>query len=183
MADEENVEESAAAAPAPEKKKSKTGLYLAIIIVQLIIAGFLVWQYVLPEYNQLTEANEAALGPKDEKKSSKDKNEEEDGEPKELGIMYKFENLTVNPSGTRGMRYGVFEFSLEVHSEEDILMLDQYKPVLIDNYISFLRKQKIKDLSNEAFVDSIKTSIIDLSNEVLGTELVSNIYFTRFMLQ
>ncbi len=176
---EENEEQQ----KAPEVKKSKTGLYLAIIVVQLLIAGFLVWKFVFPEYTELKTANDVALG-KYEKPKEDAKDEKADGEPKELGTMYKIENLTVNPSGSRGMRFAVVGFSLEVPGgEEDVAVLDKYKTVIMDRYLAYFRKRSIKDLAKESLTDSLKKDIINLTNETIGREVVDNVYFSQYVLQ
>ncbi len=178
MADDVEEKEEAVEEKAPEKKSSKAVLYIVIITVQLVIAGFLVWKFVLPEYNELSELNDKVSGETEEEEP-----EEEDGEPKELGVMYKIENLTVNPQGSRGMRFAVFEFSLEVPGEEEVAQLDKYKTVLIDNYIAYFRRTTMKDLANESLLDSLKSDISNIANDVLGSELVNNVYFTRFVLE
>jgi flagellar basal body-associated protein FliL len=97
--------------------------------------------------------------------------------------MYKIENLTVNPKGSRGMRFAVFEFSLEVPGEEEVAILDKYKTVLIDNYIAYFRHRSMKELANDSLLDSLKTDISNIANNVLGSKLVHNVYFTQFVLQ
>lgn len=178
MADEVEEKDGAAEESAPEKKSSKAGLYIGIIVVQLLIAGFLIWKFVLPEYNQVAELNDQVSGNQETEEP-----EEDDSEPKELGVMYKIENLTVNPKGTRGMRYAVFEFSLEVPGEEEVAELEKYKTVLIDNYIAYFRNRTMKDLANDALLDSLKGDISEIANDVLGSKLVNNVYFTRFVLE
>lgn len=164
-----------------EPKKSKTGLYLAIVVVQLLIAGFLIWKFVFPEYTDLKNANDQALSKYDQPSSP---SAEENGEPKELGTMYKIENLTVNPSGSRGMRFAVVGFSLEVHDgEEDVAVLEKFKTVITDRYLAYFRKKSISDLAKESMTDSLKKDIKIITNEVIGREVVENVYFTQYVLQ
>jgi len=179
MADEVEEKEEVVEEPEQEqgKKSSKAVLYISIIAVQLLIAGFLIWKFVMPEYNELTDLNEAVSEEVDEQ------TDEDDDEPKELGVMYKIENLTVNPKGTRGMRYAVFEFSLEVPGEDEITVLEKYKTVLIDNYIAYFRNRTMADLANDELLDSLKLDLSNIANNVLGDELVNNVYFTRFVLE
>jgi flagellar basal body-associated protein FliL len=178
MADEAEGKEEVEESKEPEKKSSKAGLYIGIIVIQLLVAGFLIWKYVMPEYNEVTELNKAASGNAD-----KDGEEEEVPELTEPGVMYKIENLTVNPKGSRGMRFAVFEFSLEVPGPDEVAMLDKYKTVLIDNYIAYFRHRSMKELSNDSLLDSLKTDISNIANNVLGSKLVHNVYFTQFVLQ
>lgn len=176
MADEVEEKEEVDEEPEPEEKSSKTILYTVIIVVQLLIAGFLIWKFVMPEYNELAELNEAISEEVEEEDIEED-------EPRELGLMYKIENLTVNPKGTRGMRYAVFEFSLEVEGDDEITMLEKYKTVLIDSYIAYFRNRTMKDLANDELLDSLKLDLSDIANNVIGGEFVNNVYFTRFVLE
>ena len=176
MADEVEEKEEVDEEPEPEEKSSKTILYTVIIVVQLLIAGFLIWKFVMPEYNELAELNEAISEEVEEEDIEED-------EPRELGLMYKIENLTVNPKGTRGMRYAVFEFSLEVEGDDEINMLEKYKTVLIDSYIAYFRNRTMKDLANDELLDSLKLDLSDIANNVIGGEFVNNVYFTRFVLE
>ena len=178
MADEVEGTEEVVENQEPEKKSSKAVLYIAVIVVQLLIAGFLVWKFVMPEYDELAELNETVS-----QKVDQEEDDDEEGEPRELGVMYKIENLTVNPKGTRGMRYAVFEFSLEVPGEDEIAMLDKYKTVLVDNYIAYFRNRTMKDLANDELLDSLKLDLSKIANNVLGSKLVNNVYFTRFVLE
>ena len=165
-----------------EPKKSKTGLYIGIIVVQLLIAGFLIWKFVFPEYTDLKNANDQALSKYEQTTAPTE--EEENGEPKEVGTMYKIENLTVNPSGSRGMRFAVVGFSLEVHNgEDDVAVLDKFKTVITDRYLAYFRKKSIQDLAKESMTDSLKKDIKMLTNEIIGREVVDNVYFTQYVLQ
>jgi len=176
MADEVEEKEEVDEEPELEEKSSKAILYTVIIVVQLLIAGFLIWKFVMPEYNELAELNEAISEEVEEEDIEED-------EPRELGLMYKIENLTVNPKGTRGMRYAVFEFSLEVEGDDEITMLEKYKTVLIDSYIAYFRNRTMKDLANDELLDSLKLDLSDIANNVIGGEFVNNVYFTRFVLE
>lgn len=178
MAEEEKIEEQEQQEEVFDDKKKKKIIYLAVILVQLIIAGFLIWKFVWPEYEELQGIDETLAEVKGESVD-----EDEESEPKELGVMYQIENLTVNPKGTRGMRFAVFEFSLEVPGEETVLELDKYKTVLIDNYIKYFRSRSIVELSKDSMTDSLKLDIARITNEVLGEKVVQNVYFTRFVLE
>ncbi|MCB0281051.1 MAG: flagellar basal body-associated FliL family protein [Calditrichae bacterium] len=178
MAEEEKIEEQEQQEEVFDDKKKKKVLYLVVILAQLIIAGFLIWYFVWPEYEEFQGLDESITEVKGESVD-----EDEESEPKELGVMYQIENLTVNPKGTRGMRFAVFEFSLEVPSEETKQELDKYKTVLIDNYIKYFRSRSIVELSKDSMTDSLKIDIARITDEILGEKVVQNVYFTRFVLE
>jgi flagellar basal body-associated protein FliL len=182
MAEEEKIEEQSEEQELSfDDKKKKKGLYIGIIAAQLVVAGFLIWKFVWPEYEEVSGLDQKITETIQEAGIAVE--EEDDDEPRELGVMYTFENLTVNPKGTRGMRFAVFEFSLEVPSEDETQELDKYKTVLIDEYIKYFRKCSVVELSKDTMVDTLKVDLADITNKVLGHEVVKNVYFTRFVLE
>ena len=160
-----------------EEKSNKKVLYISIIAVQLIIAAFVIWKFVSPEYDKLDEANSAL------EELQGESYEYDSSEPRELGEMYTFDNLTVNPKGTRGMRFAVFQFSVEVPSESEKEMITRYRNVLIDNYIAYFRNKSMKELARDSMLDTLKIDIRKISNRVLGGPIVQDVYFTQFVLE
>ena len=175
---EEKIEEQAEQEVTFDSKSSKKGIYLAIVVVQILIAAFLIWKFVFPEYQQLTETEQVLND-----SAQKEEEQSESDEPHEIGVMYKIDNLTVNPKGTRGMRFAVFEFSLELPDAGDIQTLDKYKTVLIDNYIKYFRNCSVAELSKNTMTDTLKQNLMKITNEVVGKQVVENVYFTQFVLE
>lgn len=181
MAEEQEEQEEQETLPVP--KKSKTGLYILIVVIQILVAGFLVWKFVLPEFSDLKDVKAEVLA-KSGKAEQADDGENDGGEPRELGTMYKIENLTVNPLGSGGTRFAVVGFSLEVSGgDDDVKELDKYKMVITDRYLSYFRKKSIQELAKASMTDSLKKDLKMLTNEVLGRKVVNNVYFTQYVLQ
>ncbi len=157
------------------EKKSKKGLYAALIGAQLVIAAVLAWYFIFPEYQQLAEAKALTEGTEAQ--------EAEEHEPRELGQIYSIQNITVNPKGSGGTRFAVFELALEVMEEGDLESIQKYEMVLMDNYINYFRSRTVNELTDETFTDSMKEDLKVLANDILGRDAVSRVYFTRFVLE
>lgn len=91
---------------APEAKNpTKWGLIISLFFVQILLAVVLVYFLILPR-----------LSPASSNNSTKE--EIAKTESKEPGILVTIDNLTINPKGSYGRRYAVFEVALEVPDED-----------------------------------------------------------------
>ena len=158
---------------APEAKNpTKWGLIISLFFVQILVAIALVYFLILPKLAPASN-DEAADS---EKKVTK-------VESKEPGILVMIDNLTINPKGSFGRRYAVFEVALEVPDEEAKAEIEKFKPKIIDAYLLYLRSKSIEDLTVNLDIELMKQEMIDKVNQILGQPLVQNLYFTRFVLE
>ena len=167
---EEQLEEKTEYELAEEKKKKLT--YIIVFVVQIILAFVLIKFVIFPWYNN--DGEEAY---------TEDVEEVENGEPIEIGYMYTISNLTVNPSGSRGRRFAVFEIALSVKTPEFVEEMKKYDTVIKDNYIQYLRSKTVEELSVDTAVVAIKNDLLDITGKIVGAEQLNDIYFTRFILQ
>lgn len=157
---------------APEAKNpTKWGLIIALFFVQILVAVALVYFLILPRLSPASNNNSA-----EEEKVAKT-------ESKEPGILVTIDNLTINPKGSYGRRYAVFEVALEVPDEEAKAEIEKFKPKIVDAYLLYLRSKTIEELTVKLDIDLMKQEMIDQVNKILGKPLVQNLYFTRFVLE
>ncbi len=153
------------------KKKKLT--YIIVFVVQIILAFVLIKFVVFPwYYNDSTEEEVEEV-----------QEETEDSEPKDIGHIYKISNLTVNPSGSRGRRFAVFEMAISVQTVEFVEELKKYDAVIKDNFIQYLRSKTVEDLSADTIAVTLKADLLDIAGDIVGHEELNDIYFTRFILQ
>lgn len=155
---------------AEEKKKKLT--YIIVFVVQIILAFVLIKFVIFPWYNN-DNAEEAV----------EEVQEEESKEPKDLGHIYTISNLTVNPSGSRGRRFAVFEIAVSVKSAEFVDEMKKYESVIKDNYIQYFRSKTVEDLSVDTAIVGIKEDLLKITGDIVGSEELNDIYFTRYILQ
>jgi len=156
---------------APEAKNpTKWGLIISLFFIQILLAVVLVYFLILPR-----------LSPASSNNSTKE--EIAKTESKEPGILVTIDNLTINPKGSYGRRYAVFEVALEVPDEDAKKEIEKFKPKIVDSYILYLRSKTIEELTVKLDIELMKKEMIDQVNKILGKPLVQNLYFTRFVLE
>lgn len=161
----------------PEKSKSKVMLISIIVAVQIVAAILLIIFVILPQFvDDPVSGEEGSI-------SDMVEEAEDEGEERELGEIYEISDLTVNPKGSMGRRFAVFELALEINSADDVPTLQKFHPLIKDGYINHLRTKTVLEYSNEQKIEEIKRELKDLANSVLGRKVVRNVFFTRYVLQ
>ncbi len=155
------------------KNPTKWGLIIGLFFVQILVAVALVYFLILPKISPAP----AGDG------HSENKEEVEETKSKEPGILVTIDNLTINPKGSFGRRYAVFEVALEVPDEEAKAEIEKFKPKIVDAYLLYLRSKSVEDLTAKLDIELMKKEMIDQVNNILGKPLVQNLYFTRFVLE
>lgn len=151
--------------------KSKSGmlLFIGIFVAQILIATAIVIFYVMPILNPGGDEDESSA----EEASSKEV----------LQLSYKLSNLTVNPRNSMGRRFAVFEVVMEVSDEMAMTLLKKREPILRDRFINYLRSMTIADLSMDKTMDEGRNRLQEIANEIIEAPKVTQVYFTRFVLQ
>lgn len=167
---EEQLDELSEYEKGEEKKKKLT--YIIVFVVQIILAFVLIKFVVFPWYNK-DSAEEVV----------EEVEETENKEPKEIGHIYTISNLTVNPSGSRGRRFAVFEIAVSVQTPEFVEEMKKYDTMIKDNLIQYFRAKTVEELSVDTAIVAIKEDIMEITGDIVGTEQLNDVYFTRFILQ
>ncbi|APF18230.1 flagellar basal body-associated FliL family protein [Caldithrix abyssi] len=153
------------------KNPTKWGLIIALFGVQILVAVALVYFLILPRLSPASSGE-----PEAQKKEQK-------VDKKKPGILVTIDNLTINPKGSFGRRYAVFEVALEVPDEKAKAEIEKFKPKIVDAYLLYLRSKTVEDLTIKLDIDLMKQEMVEKVNMILGQPLVQNLYFTRFVLE
>ncbi len=169
MADGEEIKE----ATGKEKSGGKKSMILLIIgVVMIVLAAVLVIFVIFPKYQQM---NGGA--------AEEEVAEEVPEGPVPIGKILKIENITINPKGSQGRRFAVFEMALEYSNPELEPTLKTYMPIILDRYQTYLRTKTVRDLTSVSEIDSIRSDLKEIVVDMLKTDEITNLYFTRFVLQ
>jgi len=168
---EEQVEETSDYEQS-EKKKKKI-IYIAIFAVQIIVAIVLVKFFIIP-WNS---------GDEEEVNAEEQEQVLDEDEKIEIGAIYKLPSLTVNPKGSRGRRFAVFEIAFSIPEEIMVEEVKKYEPVLIDNFIQYFRSKTVADLAIDTVMSVIKNDVMKITIDIIGEDKVDDVYFTNFILQ
>ena len=151
--------------------QTKWGLIITLILVQVIAAIAIVYFLIVPKLWPAAEAQNGEKA-KVEKKVKK-----------EPGIIYTISDITINPKDSYGRRFAVFEIALELPNEDAKDELEKMKPIIVDRILQYLRSRTVAELTTTTNVTQMKTDLKDDINEILGQDLVQNLYFTKFVLE
>lgn len=147
--------------------KPKSGLDFKIILVGLVI--FLV---AMGASYFLMRSLMSPLLPKEDKKA----------ETIETGDLVSAGEFTTNINDIAGTRYLKVEVYVEVSDKKVKDSIDQYMPVIKDSILSILASQTVADLDVRNR-DNLKTEIKKDLNNKIGSNVISNVYFTNFIMQ
>ena len=166
-----------ATAETDKEGNSKSGgkksiLLLIVGLVMIVLAAVLVIFVIFPKFQQMN-----GSVPEEEVV------EEVKEEPAKIGNILKIENITINPKGSLGRRFAVFEIALEYSNPELEPTLKTYMPIILDRYQTYLRTKTVRDLTSVTEIDSIRSDLKQIVVDMLKTDEVTNLYFTRFVLQ
>ncbi len=158
----------------PVTKKSKTMVILIIGVVLLLVSIALVMFVIFPKYQEMTGAAQ---------EQAAETKEATDDKPA-IGLIYKISNITVNPKGSLGRRFAVFEVALEYQEPELDKEITTLEPIIIDHFIQFLRTKTVMQLTQEEEMEKIRAEMKRIVNKILKKEnAITNIFFTRYVLE
>lgn len=172
--------EKAAAAPAPAGGGLKPWLPLIISILLMPALAFGVTQFVLlPQLQK-------GLGIK--ASASETLADDAKAKAKKDGANAKHESVTmnkllVNIAGTQGARYLLCSLSVVGSGADFKASMEDHNAQLIDMASNTLNVKTLADLEKPGARNLIRTELINGFNNILGDDVVKEIYFTEFAIQ
>ncbi len=109
-----------------------------------------------------------------------DDEEEEDAIP-DIGPIFKLQAFVVNLSG--GKRYLRTTMDLELRDPLINDKIQQRLPQIRDTILMILPTRTMKDITAAEGKAALRAEIIEKLNEQLGTDAITNIYFSEFVVQ
>lgn len=201
MADEPKPEAPKEAKPeaVSESKESKTSspikdlLPLIVVVVLMPILSFLMNQFVLiPSMKSslekaLNTAVDASKGEHPKAGGVKEGGHGGHGENKAEGGPSKpsktFKNIIANLAGTMQSRYIKISFTLEGKSPDFESIMTENESKIIDTTLSILSTLTIVDLDNPGIRSQLRNDLLVAYANVLEKDLISNMYFSEFVVQ
>ncbi len=194
----EKPAEGAAAAPA---KAPSPWVPIIAVCVLMPAISFATTQYLLlPKIRGAVLEQKAIVhaakpeGKGDAKKGraepakGKGKEEHGKGEGAEGGgaggaFSYDFENVVVNLSGAMGTRYLKTSFTTLSDNPDLKKLIDENKKQLLDVALSVLSTRTMADLEQPGSKNVVRNDLMANFNQALKSDLVSQIYFSEFVVQ
>ena len=161
----------------------KLGLILGLVNTVAVIAvlGLFVYTKLIFKRPEITESKERARIAKEvETVTPPDQSSR---------VLLVLDPLTVNldtypgADGKPRTHYASVTLTLELRQEKDKIKVTEAKPVILDKVIQNMGKRKFEELNQVQGRYVFKSQVIDEANAYLKAPMVTEVYFTDFLLQ
>jgi flagellar FliL protein len=189
MADDEKTmvevdETNASAAPKKPLPIKKYGIYAAVVLVMVFAAYFVTLKVVKPMLSGGETMVEPARADKDEpKKGRRSHGTQASRKSQDDNNIYMIEQMIVNPAGTGGRRFLSASIGFELGDEAANVAMQTKEAIVRDALITILSSQTVPELSDSAQRERLRKLIRLRVSKLLGTDDISAVYFTEFVLQ
>lgn len=190
MADQPQVEEvkpeakaeegNKEAAPA-EKKAMNPFIPVAIMLVMMPVLSFVMTDFVL--IPRMKSALEKSL--KVAVDVSKKNTEAAAGSEKSDEQTYSktFKNIVANLSGSMQSRYIKVSFTAEGHNEDFEEIMDTNEAKIVDAALGILSSLTVAQLEQPGIQNTVRNDLMTAFTNVLQKDMISQIYFSEFVVQ
>lgn len=93
------------------------------------------------------------------------------------------ENLIVNPAGTHGTRFLLVSVAFETTDAATIKILEQRDLEVRDAIINLFGSETVENLSEVSMRESVKDTVRERVERLIGRNTIGRIYFPQFVIQ
>jgi flagellar FliL protein len=159
---------------------------LPIFIVQLVAVYFITANVLLSGGQSGPVKEEDQTETNSEESTEGQSGETKEGESSEhsvSGLIFSVDDMIVNPAQTNGKMLLLASLGLAVEDEESKKVMEEKQVIVKDAIISVLSSKNVTQLGSATYRDTLKTEILkNLAVQMPGSK-VSNIYFSKFIIQ
>ena len=98
-------------------------------------------------------------------------------------VVYKMDELIVNPAGSQGQRFLVVEISIELRNAEQIELIDHNLQKLKHNINEALASRTVDELLQFSEREKLRYELKFIVNREIGEDSVRNLYYTKYVMQ
>jgi flagellar protein FliL len=192
----EEKQEKAAAPDAKPEAPKKAGPAIApqqLILVGAVVvalaagavAGLLLLGPRFAAMRGAAPAESAAGGPDQEKdaESAKEKGKGGHGKEAEKAVVFRLDNLIVNPAGSHGTRFLMASVAVEVPDAKIEAQLRERDFQVRDAVIAVLERQSLETITAPGGRDSVKARLAETLGPMVGRRVPLHIYLPQFVIQ
>jgi flagellar FliL protein len=147
-----------------------------VFLVQLVFLYF-IFTKIMGGGSSSATGNKSEKG--DENSLKKEEKPADGGEQK----VFVIKDIIVNPAGTNGTRYLLTTVGIAVSSADLEKELTNKEVMIRDALNTILASKQLGELSDNAIKDRLKKEIEDKVNTMLEKGKVTNVYFSKFIIQ
>jgi flagellar basal body-associated protein FliL len=104
-------------------------------------------------------------------------------DPREVGPLVACDGLVINLDESDGTSYLRAAFQLELTGEEEVELVTARLVPIRNAVLLHLSSLRVEDTQGRDNRERLLVEVRTLANEVLGDELVRNVYYTEFVVQ
>lgn len=164
----------------PSQKQRFPWLVLVLAIVLMPLVSFLLTELVLiPRIKGAVESGSSAVGQAQTQATMA-------GNPvarKELPYSHDFRGIIVNVAGTMGTRFLKISFKVASDRSDLDTRVENQRAAVLDAVLSTLSTRTLTELEGTGVRNAIRQALIENINDVVGTGVVADLYFTEFIVQ
>lgn len=174
MAEEKgkSIEEEIEETEGEEEKKPKIPMKMIVLVILFLVlsgGGFFLWKGgVLANFTQ---------------KAEPDKRAAVAGDKQDIGPVFPLETFIVNLVDPHGKRYLKVKVDLELDAEDLKGEIERRLPQFKDTILTLLSNKSYEDISTLEGKLQLRAEVISMLNQFLKTGMITNIYFTEFIVQ
>ena len=162
---------------------NKLGSILGLVntVVILLVLGLFVYTKMIYKRRPITESQER-------QRLSKVEHKTEVVRAQKKGII-PLDPIAANldpytdVDGKQKLHYIALTLSVEIRDENEIQKFQSIKPIVLDQIIQQIGKKKFEDLNQVQGRYLFRSMVIDATNAYLKEPVVTDVYFTDFLLQ
>ena len=139
-----------------------------IVLVQLVLIYFIFVKFIAPTMGQQAQEEGKEVG---------------NGGTEEVSQVLVIKDIIVNPAGTNGTRFLLTTVGLEVPTAEIKQELEQKEVQTRDILNTILTNKGLEELTTPHYKETLRNEIIEKINSNLKKGKVSNVYFSKFIIQ
>ena len=169
-----------------QEEKKKGGKLKWIIIIVLVLGllgggGFFAYKkFFAGKKTAPSTEKEAKSSGKEGKKGEKKEGEKT---PKLQAKLVSLPTILVNLADPLGKRYLKISIEIEVKGKDPEKLVEKDMPMIKDALIMLLSSKTYDDLSTLEKKYKLKLEIAQRLNQIFGKPLVTNVFFTQFLIQ
>jgi flagellar FliL protein len=169
---EKSLEEEIEETEGEEDKKSKIPMKMIVLVLLFLVlsgGGFFLWKGgVLANFTQ---------------KSEPDKKVAAAGDKQDIGPIFPLETFIVNLVDLHGKRYLKVKVDLELDAEKLKEEIERRLPQVKDAILTLLSSKGFEDINSFEGKVQLRAEVISILNQFLKTGMITNLYFTEFIVQ
>ena len=98
-------------------------------------------------------------------------------------VVYKMDELIVNPAGSQGQRFLVVEISMELEDSGHIELINLHMQRIKHNMNEALASRTVAQLVQFEERERLRVELKNIVNREIGQHSVRNLYYTKYVMQ